>query len=396
MIRSVKSFDLKHKQILIRVDFNVPIENEMVTDDFRIRSALPTIKYCLNAGASIVLMSHLGRPGGKVNPELSLIPVGEKLAELLEMPIKFSDNCISEDSADVSLGLRPGEIHLLENLRFHDGETKNDPVFSSALAKHGQIYINDAFGTAHRAHASNVGVTRHFTNKGMGFLVEKELEYLRHVIKNPRRPLVLILGGAKISGKLDLIQRFLEDADHILIGGGMAFTFLKAKGVPVGGSLLDPVMLEEAKRIMRLARTQKVSFHLPLDVAIHSAIEPVEQPKIVPINKIPDDAMGLDIGPRTIAEFSRLIEGAGTVIWNGPMGIFEVPGFETGSRAIASSLANLRLASGIAVVGGGDTAAAVRKFGLSEEMSHVSTGGGASLELLSGKTLPAIDALEKT
>lgn len=396
MIRSVKSFDLKHKQILIRVDFNVPIEDEIVMDDFRIRSAIPTIKYCLNAGASVVLMSHLGRPGGEVNPKFSLVPVGEKLAELLEMPIKFSDSCISEDSADVSLGLRPGEIHLLENLRFHPGETNNDPAFSGALAKHGQIYINDAFGTAHRAHASNVGVTRHFSQKGIGFLVEKELEYLRQVVKNPRRPLILALGGAKIRGKLDLIQRFLEDADQILIGGGMAFTFLKAKGVPVGGSLVDTSMLEEAKRILRLARTQKVVLHLPLDVAVHTAIEPVDHPRYVPINKIPADAMGLDIGPKTVAAFSQVIEGAGTVIWNGPMGIFEMSGFDRGSQAIAQSLARLRLASGIAVVGGGDTASAVRKFGLSEEMSHVSTGGGASLELLSGKSLPAIAALEKT
>jgi len=394
MIRSVKSFDLKHKRILIRVDFNVPMENEIVMDDFRIRSAIPTIKFCLSAGASVILMSHLGRPKGKVVPELSLIPVGEKLAELMEMPIKFSDDCVSEDATNVSFGLHPGEIHLLENLRFHDGETENSIEFSSKLAKHGQIYINDAFGTAHRAHASNTGVTRYFTHKGIGFLVDKELQYLEKVIQNPKSPLVLVLGGAKIASKLGLIQKFIEEADTILIGGGMAFTFLKARGVPVGGSLVDDKMIETAKRILRSARNQKVELVFPDDVTIAQEISESALQSVSQINKIPDDQMGLDIGPDTTLKFAEIIKNAGTVIWNGPMGVFETPGYEKGSLGVAQALAELHENEGIAVVGGGDTAAAVEQFDLSNEMSHVSTGGGASLELLSGNKLPAIAALE--
>lgn len=394
MIRGVKSFDLKHKRVLIRVDFNVPIENEVVTDDFRIRSALPTIRYCLNAGSSVILMSHLGRPKGKVVPGMSLLPVGEKLAELLEMPIKFSNDCVSEDATDVSFGLHSGEIHLLENLRFHSAETENSPEFGNQLSKHGQIYINDAFGTAHRAHASNVGVTSHFTNKGIGFLVEKELQYLEKVIQKPKRPLVLILGGAKIDSKLGLIQKFMEEADAILIGGGMAFTFLKARGVPVGGSLVDDKMINTAKQILRMARTQKVELVFPEDVVVAEEISESAATAISPINKISENQMGLDIGPATTSRFADIIKNAGTVIWNGPMGVFETPGFEQGSLGIAQALAELHENDGIAVVGGGDTAAAVNQFGLSGEMSHVSTGGGASLELLSGHKLPAIAALE--
>ncbi len=396
MIRGVKSFDLKHKRVLVRVDFNVPIENDVVRDDFRIRAALPTIKYCLSAGSSVILMSHLGRPKGKVVPELSLIPVGEKLAELLEMPIKFSDDCISEDATDVSFGLHPGEIHLLENLRFHEEESKNDADFSNLLAKHGQVYINDAFGTAHRAHASNVGVTTHFINRGVGFLVEKELQYLEKVIQKPKRPLVLVLGGAKIDTKLGLIRKFLDEADSIIIGGGMVFTFLKARGIPVGGSLVDDSMVETAKSILRQSRTRKVKLLFPDDVVIAKEISEGIQTEISPVNKIPKNQMGLDIGPETIKTYCDVIGSAGTVIWNGPMGVFETPGFDQGSLAIAEAMAALHTMGGIVVVGGGDTAAAVEKFELSNEMSHVSTGGGASLELLSGRKLPAIAALESS
>ncbi|NOZ03954.1 MAG: phosphoglycerate kinase [FCB group bacterium] len=395
MLKSLNSFDLKFKKVLIRVDFNVPLQDGKVVDDFRIRAALPTIQWCLKNGASVILMSHLGRPKGQVVPELSLMPVGEVLAELLEMPVKFSDDCVSEDAIDVTLGLKSGEIHLLENLRFHPEETKNDMEFSALLAKHGQIYINDAFGTAHRAHASNVGVASFFTLKGIGFLVEKELRYLQTVIRKPKRPLVLILGGAKIGSKLGLINKFIEEADTIIIGGGMVFTFLKAKGWQVGGSLVDPAMIDTAKKILAQARMHNVNLLFPTDVVIADAIEATDQPEIVPMDKIPSSKMGLDIGPESVKKFASIIQEAGTVVWNGPMGVFEVPGFDVGSRGIAEALAQAKKLGTITIVGGGDTASAVKKFGLMESMSHVSTGGGASLELLSGNSLPAISILEK-
>lgn len=395
MLKSLNSFDLKLKKVLIRVDFNVPLKDGKVVDDFRIRAALPTIQWCLKNGASVILMSHLGRPKGKVVPELSLMPVGEVLAELLEMPVKFSDDCVSEDAIDVTLGLKTGEIHLLENLRFHPEETKNDMEFSSLLAKHGQVYINDAFGTAHRAHASNVGVASFFTLKGIGFLVEKELRYLQTVIRKPKRPLVLILGGAKIGSKLGLINKFIEEADTIIIGGGMVFTFLKARGWQVGGSLIDPAMIDTAKKILAQARMHNVNLLFPTDVVIADSIEPTEKPEVVPIDKIPLSKMGLDIGPESVKAFSSVIQKAGTVVWNGPMGVFEVAGFDVGSRGIAEALAEAKKLGTITIVGGGDTASAVKKFGLMESMSHVSTGGGASLELLSGNSLPAISVLEK-
>lgn len=393
MIKSLKSFDLKEKRILIRVDFNVPIENDRVVDSFRIQAALPTIQYCLNAGANVVLMSHLGRPEGKVVPEMSLIPAGEALADLLEMPIKFSDDCVSEDAHDVSLGLRGGEIHLLENLRFHPEETKNDPIFSANLAKHGQLYINDAFGTAHRSHASNVGVTHNFTNKGMGFLVEKELQFLSGSMKKPKRPLTLILGGAKIDTKLDLILNFIGKADHILIGGGMAFTFLKAQGKDAGNSLIDQSMISTAKTIMSKARGEsKLIF--PKDFVCAESMNHGDHTEIFPSGKIPDHLMGLDIGPETVSQFCEIIEESGTVLWNGPMGVFEVWGFHKGTLDIAQKMAEVTENETMTIIGGGDSAAAVNKFGLMKKVNHVSTGGGASLELLAGNTLPAIYSLE--
>jgi 3-phosphoglycerate kinase len=394
MLKSIRSFDIKHKRVLIRVDFNVPLQDGSVADDFRIRAALPTIQYCLKAGAAVILMSHLGRPRGKVDPQLSLIPVGEKLAELLEMPVKFSQDCISEDARDTSLGLKPGEIHLLENLRFHKEETDNDPGFSALLAKHGQIYINDAFGTAHRAHASNVGVAYQFSHKGIGFLVEKELKYLQQVIQKPRRPLVLILGGAKIGTKLKLIHRFLEEADIILVGGGMVFTFLRARGREVGTSLVDEASLEIARDIIHQSHQRDLELHFPIDVVVADGVATAADKRVVSIHDIPPDKAGLDIGPETVAAYGKLIRQAGTVVWNGPMGVFETPGFEAGTLGVAQALQAAREQGVITVVGGGDTAAAVKKFGLIDAMSHVSTGGGASLELLSGNALPALTALE--
>ena len=393
MIMTLHSFDVKQKRVLMRVDFNVPIENDRVVDSFRIRSAIPSIKDCLESGTSLVLMSHLGRPNGKIDEKYSLVPVGEALSDILEIPIKFSHDCISEDAIDVTIGLHPGEIHLLENLRFHPGETNNDPEFAGKLARHGQIYINDAFGTAHRSHASNVGVTEHFIEKGMGYLMEKEVQFLLERFKKPKHPLLLILGGAKISGKLHLIDRFLDDADIILIGGGMAFTFLKALGVEVGRSMVDRKMVSSAKEIIVRAKRKRVKLVFPLDFVIAEGIENPKETKMVAFDSIPDSFMGLDIGTETINIFSDYIIGAGTILWNGPMGVFEKKEFENGTKALSKML-SLAFDKGVdTIVGGGESAAAVRKFGMDEKMTHVSTGGGASLELLSGNTLPALEAL---
>jgi len=393
MIRALHSFDVKQKRVLMRVDFNVPIENDRVVDSFRIRSAIPSIKDCLESGTSLVLMSHLGRPNGKIDEKYSLVPVGEALSDILEIPIKFSYDCISEDAINVTIGLHPGEIHLLENLRFHLGETNNDPEFAGKLARHGQIYINDAFGTAHRSHASNVGVTEHFTEKGMGYLMEKELQFLLEKFKKPKHPLLLILGGAKISGKLHIIDRFLDDADTILIGGGMAFTFLKALGVEVGRSMVDTKMVSSAKEIIVQAKRKRVKLVFPVDFVIAEAIENPKEIKTVAFDSIPDSFMGLDIGTETINIFSDYILDAGTILWNGPMGVFEKKEFENGTKALSKML-SLAFDKGVdTIVGGGESAAAVRKIGMDEKMTHVSTGGGASLELLSGHRLPALEAL---
>jgi len=393
LLKTINNFDLKNKRVLIRVDFNVPLYNGEVTDDFRIRMALPTINHCLASGASVVLMSHLGRPKGQVNPDLSLMPVGEKLAELLELPIKFSDDCVSEDARDVSLGLRTGEIHLLENLRFYSKETDNDSGFSELLAKHGEIFINDAFGTAHRPHASNVGVTKYFLHKGIGYLFEKELEYLSSAIKIPNRPMTLVLGGAKIGTKLKLINKFIDDADNIIIGGGMAFTFLKAKGMDVGGSLVDESMLNTAKEILEKSRKVNKRINFPVDVIAANNIDDIKSIKELKIDNIPETMSGFDIGPATIEKFSKLLIESNTIVWNGPMGVFENQNFKDGTLKIAEVMANANEEGSIVIVGGGDTASAVKSYNLMDKMSHVSTGGGASLELLSGNRLPSVEAL---
>tara|TARA_A100001037_G_scaffold303177_1_gene336558 strand:+ start:876 stop:2063 length:1188 start_codon:yes stop_codon:yes gene_type:complete len=394
MIRTLKAFDLKRKVILIRVDFNVPLEGENIANNFRIKSALPTINTCLDAGASVVLMSHLGRPNGQVDSNLSLISVGEELAGLLELPIKFSEDCVSNDALDTSLSLKPGEIHLLENLRFHAGEKSNDLEFASRLARHGQIYINDAFGTAHRAHASNVGVTSHYKHAGIGWLMDKELNFLQRFMKRPNRPLTLILGGAKIGTKLELINHFIEKADHIIIGGGMAFTFLKARGKEVGGSLIQSSMISMAKNILNRARKESVRIHLPEDVLCGRSLKDTKPFGAYKVNEIPNDLMGLDIGPETIMKFNKILSQSQTVVWNGPMGVFEIKGFAKGTREIGIHLANCVEEGHKVIIGGGDTAAATERFGLSRMMTHISTGGGASLELLSGQRLPALEALE--
>ena len=395
MIRSLNSFDLKDKRVLIRVDYNVPIENGVVKDAYRIQCSIPTIKECLESGASVVLMSHLGRPNGKINEEFSLISVGEVLSDFLEIPIKFSHDCINEDSINVTIGLHPGEVHLLENLRFHSGEEDNDVEFSTLLSKHGQIYINDAFGASHRSHASNVGVTDNFIHKGMGLLMKREVQYLQKKFKNPKEPLTILLGGAKISDKIDLIEKFLIDANTILIGGGMAFTFLKAKGLNVGNSIVDEKMISVANEIIKKARRNRVKLVFPVDFIVSDSIDEPSKIETVSFDSIPTNMMGLDIGNETIKLFSKILSQSGTILWNGPMGVFEKKEFENGTKEIAISLSNLKDEHITTIVGGGDSASAVRKFSNIEDFTHVSTGGGASLELLSGRSLPAIEALGK-
>ena len=375
MIKTLRAFDLRGKNVLLRADFNVPMHKDQVANNFRIKAVLPTILTCIEAGAGVVIISHMGRPQGKRDSKLSLIAVGEELASLLEMPIKFSDNCVSTDSIDTSISLKQGEVHLLENLRFHSGEQDNEMEFSSKLARHGQIYINDAFGTAHRSHASNVGVVPYFKHAGIGWLMDKELNYLQRIMSRPKTPLTIILGGAKIDTKLELINQFLEKADNIIIGGGMAFTFLKAKGKSIGGSLLDKSMINIAKSIMNNAVSKGT--------------------KTYQIDEIPPKMMGLDIGPDSVIRFNEILGNSETILWNGPMGVFESKAFENGTREMAIHLVSCVASGTKVIVGGGDTAAALEKFGLMKDMTHVSTGGGASLELLSGNALPALNALEK-
>jgi phosphoglycerate kinase len=384
-------FDLKSKRVLIRVDFNVPIQNEKVADDFRVRAALPTIKHCLNEGASIVLISHLGRPEGQINPAMSLMPVGETLAGLLEMPIKFSDNCVSSDAKDVSLGLKPGEVHLLENLRFHDDETKNDKHFSYLLSKHGEIYINDAFGTAHRAHASTEGVTKFLKPSVAVFLLQKELDYLQGAVEEPKRPFAAIVGGSKVSSKISVIESMLSKVDKLILGGGMVFTFLKARGYSVGSSLVEDDQLELATKLEAIAKEKGVELVLASDVTVADAFAADANTQVVPIDAIPDGWMGLDIGPTSITEVQNCLADCKTVIWNGPMGVFEMPAFAKGTFTVAETLANMN--DCITIIGGGDSVAAVEQAGLADKMSHISTGGGASLELLEGKVLPGVAAL---
>ena len=393
MIKPLNAFDLKNKRVLLRVDFNVPTEGDKVVDDFRIKQTLPTIKFCLESGAKLIIMSHMGRPMGGYDNNFSLMAAGESLADLLEMPIKFSSDCISEDSRDVTLGLKSGEIHLLENLRFHAGESANDPEFCAELARHGDIFINDAFGTAHRSHASNVGIAKHFSHKGIGFLIEKELNFLSKIISKPPRPLTLLLGGAKIDSKIDLIDYFIGVADNILIGGGMAFTLLTAKGFEVGNSMVDQSKINIATELIEKAKA-KNNLMLPKDSICARSLDPTKAKKVYHVSKMPKNMTGLDIGPKTTEFFSSIINQSKTVIWNGPLGMFENKDFCEGTLKLAECLAQNTEKGLISIAGGGDTASALRNFNLENKMSHLSTGGGASIELLSGKTLPALFALE--
>ena len=394
MLRKLKSFDLQSKRVLIRVDFNVPIKNDIVVDDYRIRKTIPTIKHCIDQGAKVILMSHLGRPKGKINSKLSLMPAGEKLAELLEMPLKFSHDCISDDAINVSHNLQSGEVHLLENLRFYNEETDNDSQFSINLSKHGEIFINDAFGTAHREHASNVGIVKHFMNKGMGLLIEKELEFLSETLEDPFLPLLLIIGGAKIDTKIDVINHFLGLADNIIIGGAMANTFLAANGYHMGKSLVESDKIDVAKKILLSASKTKTKIILPTDFTGELNNIGSEEFEHADKANVKKNMICQDIGQSSIDLFKSIISDSKTIFWNGTVGIAENKKFAVGTESIIDEIVDTEC---ISVIGGGDTVAAVRNYNdeLLSKLSHASTGGGACLELLSGKKLPAIKILDK-
>ncbi len=390
---TIDDLKLKDKRVLVRVDFNVPLnEKKEVADDTRIVESLPTIKKILNDGGKAILMSHLGRPKGK-DPNLSLAPVAKRLEKLLGKPVKFVDDCIGEKVEKAVSGLKSSECLLLENLRFYPQEEKNDPEFAKSLAKWGEVYINDAFGTAHRAHASTEGVTKYIKECAAGYLMQKELKYLGMALTQPKRPFIAILGGAKISGKIDVIKNLLDKVDTLLIGGGMAFTFYKAMGKEIGSSILEGDKVELAKEILAEAEKKKVDLELPDDFIIAPEAKEDTSTKVVNKDNIPVGWKGLDIGPETLKLFREKIENAKTVVWNGPMGVFEVDKFSKGTIGVADQLARITRKGATTIVGGGDSVAALAKVNLEKEMTHVSTGGGASLEFLEGKTLPGVAAL---
>jgi len=391
---SIDKVNLKGKRVLVRVDFNVPLdENLQITDDIRITSALPTIKKIISDGGRCILMSHLGRPKGGPNPKYSLKPVAVRLGQLLDKDVKFASDCIGEQVKAIVNSLANGDVLLLENLRFHPEEEKNDPAFAKQLAELGDVYINDAFGSAHRAHASTEGVTKFIKVCASGYLMQKELDYLGEAISNPLRPFTAILGGSKISGKIDVIENLLPKVDNLLIGGGMAYTFYKAMGYEIGTSLLEAEKVELAKEMLVKFKTSKAKVILPKDNVVAAEFKNESPSSIVDADKIPADKMGLDIGPKTIEEFKNVILKSKTVIWNGPMGVFEFDNFAKGTDTIAAALAEATAKGAITVIGGGDSAAAIKKAGLDDKVSHVSTGGGASLEFLEGKILPGVEAL---
>lgn len=385
--KTIRDIDLREKHVLVRVDFNVPLKEGKVSDDTRIVAALPTIHYLLDQRSAVILCSHLGRPKGQPDPAFSLRPVAKHLAGLLDTPVHFIDDCIGPKVQEAAKGLKLGEVLLLENTRFHPGETKNDPDFTAQLASLAEIYVNDAFGSAHRAHASSEGVA-HYLPAVAGFLMEKELDYLGRIMAKPEHPFIAILGGAKISDKIGVVESLLQRADRLLIGGGMANTFLVAKGIGLGNSLVELESVSTAKEILKKAGDRIL---LPVDAVIADAFEAHANHKIVSVQDVPDGWQVLDIGPKTVEAFTKALKGAKLVVWNGPMGVFEFPAFAKGTEAIAQAIAYDGATS---VIGGGDSAAAIRNAGLTEKISHVSTGGGASLEFLEGKTLPGVAALQ--
>lgn len=388
--KSVKDVELKGKRVFCRVDFNVPMEDGKVTDETRIRAALPTIKFLIDQGAKVILASHLGRPKGKVVEELRLTPVASRLSELLGKEVKKADEAYGDTVKDTISALGEGDVLLLENVRFYPGEEKNDPELAKAFADLADIYVNDAFGAAHRAHASTEGIA-HYLPAVSGLLMEKELNVLGKALSNPERPFTAIIGGAKVKDKIDVIENLLDKVDNLIIGGGLAFTFVKAKGYEIGNSLLEEDKIELAKSFMQKAEEKGVKFYMPIDAVIADEFSQNANAKTVEINEIPEGWMALDIGPKTADLYSDVIHGSKLVIWNGPMGVFEWSKFANGTRTVAETLAEANEA--YSVIGGGDSAAAVEKFFLADRMDHISTGGGASLEFMEGKALPGVVAL---
>jgi phosphoglycerate kinase len=385
--KMVTDLDVKGKKVLVRVDFNVPLDDGKVADDTRIKAALPTIEYLLENGAALILCSHLGRPKGEVKPALSLKPVAAYLDKLIDAPVAFAEDCIGPKAEAAAADLQPGQVLVLENTRFHAGEKKNDPEMAKQLASLAELFVDDAFGTAHRAHASNVGVTEYLSSAA-GFLLEKEIKYLGNTIADPKRPFVAILGGAKVSDKIGVIENLLDKADRILIGGGMANTFFKAQGYDMADSLVEEDAIETAKDLLAKAGDKLV---LPVDVVIADDFSADAAAKTMDVGDVPAGWRILDIGPKTVAEFDQVIADAGTVVWNGPMGVFEFAAFAKGTFEIAKALAK---SDAVSIVGGGDSASAIQKSGLADKITHISTGGGASLEMLEGKTLPGLAALD--
>lgn len=385
--KSVSDLDVAGKKVLVRVDFNVPIKDGKVGDDTRIQAALPTINFLLEQGAAVILCSHLGRPKGTPSPEFSLKPVAEHLSTMLGQRVYFAADSIGSEAQEAAGKLKPGEVLLLENTRFHDGEKTNDPTMAEALASLADLYVNDAFGSAHRAHASTEGVA-HYLPSAAGFLLEKEIRYLGEAISDPKRPFVAILGGAKISDKIGVIQNLLERADVILVGGGMANTFFKAQGYPVGDSLVEEEALDTARK---LVQTESARLRLPVDVVIADDFDNEAESRVMAMGPVPDGWRILDIGPETVESYGKILSNAGTVVWNGPMGVFEFPNFAKGTFGIARAVAECGATT---IVGGGDSVAAVKESGVADQVTHISTGGGASLEMLEGKTLPGVAALQ--
>jgi phosphoglycerate kinase len=384
--KSVTDIDVKGKRVLVRVDYNVPIKDGKVSDDTRIVAAMPTLNYLLDHGAAVILCSHLGRPKGAPDPQYSLRPVADHLSSLLGKPVAFAEDCIGPAAEKAAQALKPGQVLLLENTRFHGGETKNDPEMARQLASLADIYVNDAFGSAHRAHASTEGVAKYLPAVA-GFLMEKEIKYLGQAISDPKPPFIAILGGAKVSDKIGVIRNLLKKADQVLIGGGMANTFFKAQGYPVGDSLAEDEVLDTARELLKEGGTR---LRLPVDVVIADAFEEGAHSKTMEMGPVPDGWRILDIGPETISTYRKAVQGAGTIVWNGPMGVFEFPAFAKGTFAVAEAVAE---SGAISIVGGGDSVAAINESGLSDRITHISTGGGASLEMLEGITLPGLAAL---
>jgi phosphoglycerate kinase len=384
--KSIKDIEANGKRVLVRVDYNVPIKEGKVDDDTRIRAAMPTLNYLLEHGAAVVLCSHLGRPKGGPDPKYSLKPVAAHLSQLLGKPVAFAEDCIGPVAEKAAKALKPGDVLLLENTRFHPEEEKNDPDMARQMASLADIYVNDAFGSAHRAHASTEGVARYLPAVA-GFLLEKEIRYLGQAIASPRRPFIAILGGAKISDKIGVIRNLLEKADFVLIGGGMANTFFKAQGYPVGDSLVEDEALDTAREMLQKGAAR---LRLPVDVVISDRFDAEAERKVMPMGPIPEGWRILDIGPETVAAFQKTLSGAGTIVWNGPMGVFEFPRFAEGTFGVAKAVAQ---SGAISIIGGGESVSAIQKSGLADQITHISTGGGASLEMLEGLVLPGLAAL---